>query len=165
MDMKSLEAAWDHFWRILAPGAPSPTYDYRFVKQEIVGPGPNLRQRIAQAGLRDWQIDRAWPKHRVGVELQGGAWMQTSTGRGRGHAHPVKLTNDYRKLNCAQAHGWTVFQFNSEMLEAEPTACVGQVLAALERNGLINIGGGTWVWQDDRGPGYDLGEEDDDGEA
>jgi hypothetical protein len=113
MPESDLEAAFDYHWRSLAPDAPEPVHDYRFVAHEIVGLGPGIRKRLATLRLKDWQLDRAWPKERVAVELQGGVWMQTITGRGKGHAHPRKLTNDYQKINCAQAHGWAVFQFNA----------------------------------------------------
>lgn len=127
-----LEEEWDWYWELLGPEDWKPArMDYRFVAEEIVGLGPGIRKRVKDAGLKDWDFDRAWPKAKVAVELQGGLWMQTKSGRGKGHANPLKIINDYRKLNCAQSNGWVVFQFDPDTLEENPQACVDMVLAAL----------------------------------
>ena len=128
-----LEATWDAYWRMLGPSDYQPIHSYRFVAEEIVGPGPGIRKRIKDAGLKDWDLDRAWgPPVRVAVELQGGLWMQTRTGRGKGHAHPNKIINDYRKLNCAQGIDWIVFQFDAQTLAQDPDGCVALVRSAIE---------------------------------
>ena len=137
-----LEAAWDTQWKRLGPSDCQPVHNYRFVAEEIVGPGPGIRKRIKDAGLKDWDIDRAWPAAgvKVGVELQGGLWMQTRTGRGKGHAHPNKIINDYRKLNCAQALGWIVFQFDAQTLGRDPDGCVDLVRNAIEARSQKAVG-------------------------
>lgn len=130
-----LEATWDFYWRTLGPEDDWPVVNYHFVAEEIVGTEPGIRKRIKETGLKNWDIDRAWKNARVGVELQGGLWMQTRTGRGKGHAHPRKIINDYHKLNCAQSIGWIIFQFDAETLQANPQACVQLVVDAIKSRG------------------------------
>ena len=127
-----LEAAWDTYWRMLGLPDCEPVHNYRFVAEEIVGPGPGIRKRIRDAGLKDWDLDRAWIEAKCAVELQGGLWMQTRTGRGKGHAHPNKIINDYRKLNCALSVGWLVFQFDAQTLVRDPDGCVDLVRNAIK---------------------------------
>jgi len=127
-----LEAAWDTYWRMLGLPDREPVHNYRFVAEEIVGLGAGIRKRIRDAGLKDWDLDRAFVQEMVGIELQGGLWMQTKTGRGKGHAHPTKIINDYRKLNCALSISWLVFQFDAQTLAGDPDGCVALVTNAIE---------------------------------
>ena len=131
-NQSDLEAAWDTYWRMLGIPGRQPIHNYRFVAEEIVGLGPGIRKRIRDAGLKDWDLDRAWPYVKCAVELQGGLWMQTRTGRGKGHAHPTKIINDYRKLNCAQSIGWLVFQFDAQTLANDTDRCIDLVRNAIE---------------------------------
>jgi len=59
---------------------------------------------------RRWRFDRAWPKQRVAVELEGGIW-----GRGR-HVRPQGFSGDIIKYNEAAKLGWLVLRFTSDMV-------------------------------------------------
>ena len=120
-----LEAAFLHYWRALAPGAPEPVAEYRFAA-ESVGLGPGIRERLADAGLRDWRFDFAWPRRRVAVELEGGTWTGGRHVRGDGFAR------DCEKYNLAALHGWRVIRLTAGMLEDDPVRWIGQVREAVE---------------------------------
>jgi hypothetical protein len=49
---------------------------------------------------RKWQLDRAWPQHKVYVEVQGGIFV-----RGR-HSRPRGQINDMEKISEATILGW-----------------------------------------------------------
>ncbi len=56
MKKSDLEAAFDFHWRVLAPDLPAPKPEWYFAKP------------------RRWRVDRAWPEHKVAVEVEGGTW-------------------------------------------------------------------------------------------
>ena len=145
-NQSELEAAWDGYWDMLGPLDRQPVRNYRFVAEEIVGLGPGIRKRIKDTGLKDWDIDRAFVQEKVGIEMQGGLWMQTKTGRGKGHAHPTKIINDYRKLNAAQSIGWVVYQFDAQTLANDPDGCVSLVRDTIEARSADHryFVGGRW---------------------
>ena len=106
--MSNLEAAFDTFWRTLAPDAPAPVCEYQF------------------APPRRWRFDRAWIAQRVAVEIQGGTWTQGA------HSRPTGYTRDCQKRNAATGRGWRVFYATSDMLRDDPAAFIAQVRAAIE---------------------------------
>jgi len=114
--MTDLEAAFLFHWRLLAPGAPEAVREHRFSK-------------------RLYRFDFAWPGPMVAVEMMGGIWLTTKTGRSAGHAHPVRLGKDYLKVNLAQSLGWQVYQCTSGMLEDDPAAFVEMVLKTIKETG------------------------------
>lgn len=61
---------------------------------------------------RQHRFDRAWPEHRVAVEVMGGTWSQN------GHARPSKLNDDMLKLSMAAALGWRVLPLTKQMIES-----------------------------------------------
>lgn len=96
---------------------------------------------IEQAGLpapvkewrfcpwRQWRLDRAWPELRIAVEIDGGTWKRTRTGRSAGHAHPKRMREDNEKRNAARLLGWTVYQFTSgAVLEGEALKVIREAL-------------------------------------
>lgn len=108
--MSDLERAWQTHWRRFAPSyLPEPVREHHF--------HPDRR----------WRFDFAWPEQFVAVELQGGLWQQTVTGRGKGHAHPKRITQDCEKLNEAQILGWCIFYFTADMLRDDPARCIRMV--------------------------------------
>ncbi len=97
--------------QLLENGFPEPLWganEYHFVREKIRD-GPNLRKRIAAAGLKDWRFDLAWPEQKIAVEVDGGQFM---LGGGR-HGG----AGDYEKINIAQAWGWRVYRFTNRMVE------------------------------------------------
>ncbi len=127
-----LELEFISNWRILARSAPEPVSEYHF-SRAVIGDSPrpparpHLRKRLAQAGLRDWAFDFAWPDPKGGglaVEIDGGQW---APGGGRHNTDA-----DREKLNTAAALGWCVMRFSSSMLRDDPTAVIEMVLKGLE---------------------------------
>lgn len=66
-------------------GLPTPVFEYRFHDK------------------RKWRIDVAWPDHRLGLEVQGGIFVQ-----GR-HSRGASLLKEWEKLNTGSAMGWRWF--------------------------------------------------------
>jgi very-short-patch-repair endonuclease len=125
MNKSHLERAFLARWRQLAPDAPEPVEQYRWAAAEV-GLGPGIRERLREAGLRDWRLDFAWPApHKVAVELQGGTWTQGRHVRGAGYRE------DCERLNALQAHGWTVFYVTSGMLRDDAAGIVEMIREAL----------------------------------
>lgn len=91
-------------WRQLHPDL-APEQEYRFDSQ------------------RRWRMDYAWPRHRVGLEFDGGQWL-TSGGR-------HNRDSDRDKLNHAAAQHWLVLRFSNQQWQAEPLACIRLVEDAL----------------------------------
>lgn len=92
-------------WERLAPGFPRPTAEYKF------------------CDWRKFRFDWAWPELRVGVEVDGGAWLA----HGGRHAGD----GDREKLNLAAQLGWRVLRYSPRMLSDDPLGVVNQVAAAL----------------------------------
>lgn len=61
---------------------------------------------------RKWRLDYAYPKDKIGIEIEGGIWKRGRHVRGHG------FTNDCRKYNAAARLGWKVFRFTSDMIQA-----------------------------------------------
>jgi very-short-patch-repair endonuclease len=70
---------------------------------------------------RLWRFDFAFPSQMIGIELQGGTWVNG------GHNRGAQMSKDYEKINTAQATGWKVFQFTTDMLRDNPQKCVNTV--------------------------------------
>lgn len=104
----TLEAAFAHWWALLAPDLPAPEVEYRFHP------------------TRRWRMDFAWPEHQVYVECDGGTYMQGRHTRGAGYA------NDCAKLNAATMLGWRGLRFTTDMLQHEPELAITQLRALLE---------------------------------
>lgn len=98
-----------------------------------------LLQEIRLAGLpepqreyrfhanRQWRFDFCWKQHLVACEVEGGIWMQTETGRSKGHAHPKRFEQDCEKYNEAALYGWLVIRVTPAMVRD------GRALDWLER--------------------------------
>ena len=61
---------------------------------------------------RRWQLDRAWPRERIAVELEGGVWSRTP---GR-HTRGAGFVEDCRKYNTAAIYGWLLLRFTVDDL-------------------------------------------------
>ena len=113
MSKSDLEEKFLYYWRILAPDLPEPEREYRF------------------HAVRRFRWDFAWPAQKVAVEIQGGTWMRTKTGRSGGHAHPSRIEKDVEKYNLGQQEGWSVYLVTGKMLDRAPTSTIEQVAAAV----------------------------------
>lgn len=90
-----------------------------------------LLQQIRAAGLREprreymfhaerrWRFDFDWKPYGylVACEIDGGIWMQTKTGRSKGHAHPQRFEKDLEKFNEAALYGWLVIRVTPAMIK------------------------------------------------
>lgn len=78
---------------------------------------------------RQWRFDFCWREsgNLVACEVEGGIWMQTSTGRSKGHAHPERFEGDCEKYNEAALYGWTIIRVTPAMIRD------GRALDWLER--------------------------------
>lgn len=82
-----------------AVGLPAPAREYQFHAE------------------RKWRLDLAWKEKLVACEIEGGIWMQTTTGRGKGHAHPKRFLEDVEKYNELALYGWTLIRVTPEMIK------------------------------------------------
>ena len=112
MNKSDLEATFLNLWGVLASRSPAPIAEHRF------------------APPRRFRFDFAWPDKLIAVELEGGVWARGRHVRGKGYE------SDCEKYNLAQSLGWSVYRFTSGMLERDPAACIDQVAAALDGEGL-----------------------------
>lgn len=101
----------DHLaFQLRAANLPEPEREYRFGATAAGGPGKGLRQRLAQAGLKDWRFDFAWPDLMLAVEVEGGGWVGGRHNRGEG------FLEDLRKYQAGQRLGWTIYRTAGELI-------------------------------------------------
>ena len=103
------EALFVYYWRALALYAPMPATEYRFHP------------------VRKWKFDFAWPRVKVAVEIEGGAFSKGRHTRGKG------FEGDCEKYNAALDAGWRVYRFTPGMLKYSPSECIAQVVEAISR--------------------------------
>lgn len=101
------ERLFETLWSQLAPLAPRPEAEYRF------------------DSYRRFRFDFAWPKRRVAVEIDGGAY---SGGR---HVRAAGFERDLEKHNLAQAAKWSVFRITPQQLEKNPWPFISMVARSL----------------------------------
>ncbi len=77
---------------------------------------PRPETEYAFHPTRRWRFDMAWPDKKVACEVEGGIWMQTDTGRGKGHAHPERFTGDCEKYSEAAIYGWRLIRATPEQV-------------------------------------------------
>jgi len=132
---KELERAFDTQFRALAVDLPKPEKEYRF--------HPDRR----------WRFDRAWPNHKVAVEIEGGIYGRTirchncgEIQRARkkdgnlgkpirpsyGHASLANFKADLEKYNEAARIGWLVLRFVNEDIYSDPFSMVQLIRHTLE---------------------------------
>jgi len=95
--------------QILLAGLPEPKREYRFHAN------------------RNWRFDFCWKPQLVACEIEGGIWMQTESGRSKGHAHPERFELDCEKYNEAALYGWLLIRVTPKMIRD------GRALEWLER--------------------------------
>lgn len=108
MPESQLERMFAHYLVILAGDRiPTPEREHRFHP------------------TRDWRFDFAWPALKVAVEVEGGTWVTGRHSRGSGFA------KDAEKYNAAVGLGWFVLRYTTDMLEADPSTIIDQVVGVL----------------------------------
>ena len=96
------------YWKVYAPDGFLPVAEHEF----------------ARALGRKFRFDWAWTQYRVGVEVDGGAWLPNG-GRHAGDG-------DREKLNIAASLRWLVFRFSPAMLKNKPAECIDMVMKAIK---------------------------------
>lgn len=120
-------------FEIRALKLPKPEREYRFAALATGGTGQGVRARLAEAGLKDWRFDFAWPKHKFAVEIEGGGWI-----RGR-HNRPKGFADDLRKYHEGMRLGWTIYRCDASMVKrGEASQMVETMLQALIKQGISN---------------------------
>ncbi len=128
-----LEAAFDTQFRRLGTDLPDPEPEYIFHP------------------TRKWRLDRAWPQHRVAVELEGGSKPRTirCTSCGQlvraktkaGLGKPLRMpgwhqTNQFEankeKYNQLALLGWILLRFTHDDVHADPFSMVEDIRSAIE---------------------------------
>jgi very-short-patch-repair endonuclease len=74
-------------------GQPLPIREYRFA-----------------APARQWRFDGAYVAAKIGIECDGGTWVQGRHTRGYG------FENDCEKLDLAAVMGWLILRFTTDMI-------------------------------------------------
>ena len=97
---------------IRAHKLPVPVREHRFAAEAVGGPGKGVRQRLKEAGLKDWRFDMAWPDLMLAVEIEGGAWVGGRHTRGAGFAE------DLRKYDAAMRLGWNVYRCDGSLVKS-----------------------------------------------
>lgn len=94
---------------------PRPEREYRFAAQHV-GLGRGVKERIQEAGLKDWRFDFAWPEFKFAVEVEGGIYINGRHNRGDGYAA------DLKKYHHAMALGWSVYRCGSHLVRSGKAA-------------------------------------------
>lgn len=76
---------------------------------------------------RKWQMDFAWFRYLVAVEIDGGQWKRN----GGRHAR-----DEHReKINAAMRLGWAVLHYSGEQLKNDPLQTIDDLRAVLKLRG------------------------------
>ncbi|WP_374689612.1 hypothetical protein [Promineifilum sp.] len=102
------------------PASSSPRTNWNTVLLEqirLAGLPEPIREYVFHAN-RNWRFDFCWREGGllVACEIEGGIWMQTETGRSKGHAHPERFEQDCEKYNEAALYGWTLIRVTPDMI-------------------------------------------------
>ncbi|MGP4843333.1 hypothetical protein ACTXGQ_04305 [Marinobacter sp. 1Y8] len=84
------------------------------------GIGKGVKQRLRDAGLKDWRFDFAWPDLMLAVEVEGGGWTGGRHTRGKG------FQEDMVKYSEAMRLGWNIYRCDANLIKS------GQALKVIE---------------------------------
>lgn len=95
-----------------------PDWGKVLLEQIRLGGLPEPMQEYQFHAERQWRFDFCWKSNRalVACEIEGGIWMQTESGRSKGHAHPKRFEEDCEKYNEAALYGWLVIRVTPDMV-------------------------------------------------
>lgn len=97
------------------------TVEFLNICEKAGVPRPELEFRFHPKCM--WRFDCAWPKFKLALEVDGGAWIAGRHNSGAG------FTADLEKVNAAAILGWRIMRFTpSQFLTYE---CVDAVKRAL----------------------------------
>jgi very-short-patch-repair endonuclease len=126
-------------------------FDTQFTRlgQDLRKPKPNFKFAHPKRG---WAVDRAWPRERVAVELEGGGHGRRvkchncgktvrarkgdgSVGKeiriGGWHTRGGRFQKDAEKYNVLEELGWVVLRYTNHDVMAEPFEMVDQIRRVL----------------------------------
>lgn len=83
-----------------------------FQLRAVKAPDPHLEYPFAKEIGRRFRFDVAWPKQRVALECDGGAFI---SGR---HATGTGIRSDCEKFSLAAGLGWRVLRVLPEQIES-----------------------------------------------
>lgn len=89
--------------------------EYRFAAVATGGTGRGVRQRLREAGMRDWRFDFALPDRLIAVEVEGGGWLPEKGKKSR-HTTGTGFAADLRKYDAAARLGWYVYRCDPRMI-------------------------------------------------
>jgi very-short-patch-repair endonuclease len=65
----------------------------------------DFEQEYRFDAMRRYRLDLAFPKERVGIEINGGIW------HGKAHSAPMMILRDMDKANLLVLSGWRVLRY------------------------------------------------------
>ena len=89
-----------------------PVREYRVGAAAVGGAGLGLRKRLAEAELKDWRIDFAFPDQKLAIECEGGTWT------GGRHTTGTGFDADCDKYNKLTLMGWRVLRFTGTAIKS-----------------------------------------------
>ncbi len=96
-------------WQMKITGLPKPKREFRF------------------HDTRRWRFDFAYPEYRLGIEVEGGTWVQGRHSRGAG------FEKDCEKYSEAAILGWLIIRMTTDMVkDGRGIAFVKRALEASE---------------------------------
>lgn len=133
-------------WQLKAMKLPEPVREYPFAAIEV-GEGKGVRQRLADAGLKNWRIDLAWPTQKLAVEVEGithyGRNKNGTMKLGR-HQTAKGMQEDLLKYDSAMRLGWCVYRCDGSMVKS------GRAVETISH--LLDLIGGDHAISDKRNP-------------
>lgn len=100
----------------------APTPEERFIiLWEMLTRIPLQREYVFYPGRR-WRLDFAHPATRIGIEIEGGTWVQ-----GR-HNRPQGFAADCEKYNSAAELGWRLFRLTPDMITVDNVQTIARTI-------------------------------------
>ena len=121
-DSEALSAA------VSGAAADAPTPEERFLALWQMLTRTPLEREYRFHHARKWRLDFAHPATRIGIEIEGGTWVQ-----GR-HNRPQGFAADCEKYNSAAELGWRLFRLTPDMINVDNVQTIARTIQT----------GGSW---------------------